>query len=169
MTDQERIDGLLRHINLVRENCGILAEKFIVKGELELARKLIHAAQIHDAGKFIGIEWQFLTDPGVTNKAGLRYALDHHNHTNPHHVQYWGLIENMPDVFLAEMVCDWKARSTEFGTDLRMYLKNMAMKKFKIARDSAVHKKIVEYIEMLCPKPFESLENLPAETEKKPK
>jgi len=157
MNDQERIDGLLRHINFVRENCSILSEKLINTGRCDLARTLIHNAQIHDASKFNGIEWEFLTIGNTTNKSGLKYAVEHHENTNPHHPRYWKGIENMPEIYLMEMVCDWKARSTEFATDLRYYIDNDAIKRFKFIKDGPLYQKIMGYVDMLCPAPFEAI------------
>ena len=56
-------------------------------------------------------------------------GIRHHAETNPHHPEYWHGIENMPKVYIAEMVCDWYARSNEFGSDLREWVKDKATKK----------------------------------------
>ena len=158
MTDQERIDGLLRHIALVRENCGIMAEKLIAKGNSELGRRLIQVSLLHDNSKLNGIEWTFLTESNITNKAGLKYAIEHHGKTNPHHVEFWGAIDQMPVVYIAELVADLKARSAEFGTDLREYINNVFIKKYKIVKDGDDYNKIMGFVDMLCNKPFDTLE-----------
>lgn len=51
----------------------------------------------------------------VVNK--FNYAWLHHIHNNPHHWQYWVLINDdpdegqkildMPDIYIIEMICDW--------------------------------------------------------------
>ena len=157
MTDQEKIDGLLRHINLVRENCGILAEKLIAKGEIELARGLLKNSFIHDNSKWSGIEWQFLADPQTTNKAGLKYAIEHHQRTNPHHPEYWGNIKEMPLIYRYEMIADITARGSEMATSARDFLNNVMPKKYGFPKDGDIHKQLVEILDMLCPRPFEPL------------
>src|ERR1017187_5903960 len=106
MTDLERIDGLQRHINLVRENCRILANHLISESPMQLdrdmARMLIKLGEIHDNSKYAGIEWEFLTGVNTTNRAGLKYAIEHHESQNPHHPEYWGTIALMPYIYLME-------------------------------------------------------------------
>src|SRR5450755_1045681 len=97
MTPQEHIDNLVRHIGLV-----------------------------HDASKFHGIEWEYLHKTGEVPADRLQLAVEHHRRTNEHHPEYWGGIDNMPEIFVAEMVCDWYARSQEFGTDLRVWIRGQA-------------------------------------------
>lgn len=159
MTDQERIDGLLRHINLVRENCSILADKLIAKGKFELARELLKNSFLHDSSKFNGIEWTFLTDPQTTNKAGLKYAIEHHRSVNPHHPEYYihGIAE-MPLVFKYEMIADMVARGSEMATSARDFITDVVPKKYHIDTGGALHKELIDILDMLCPRPFESVE-----------
>jgi hypothetical protein len=88
----------------------------------------------------------------------LKLAIHHHNTTNQHHPENWsGGISDMPDVFLAEFVCDIKARSEEFGTSLRDWIDNEATKKWNFTTDSEVYKKIMKYVNLVCEKPFDNL------------
>ncbi len=159
MTDQERIDGLMRHIDDVKQNCSILAEKLMKKGEGELARRLLQNVQSHDVTKFSGIEWEFLTIGNTTNKVGLKYAVEQHQRSNPHHPEYWshGLIE-MPLVYEYEMIADLTARSNEMGTSVRDFVLNTIPKKYDIAKDSDLHKELIAILDMLVNKPFEQTE-----------
>lgn len=55
----------------------------------------------------------------------FNYAWLHHIHNNPHHWQYWVLINDdpdngeiildMPDVYIIEMICDWWSFSWKKG------------------------------------------------------
>ena len=72
-----------------------------------------------------------------------------HVRTNPHHPEYWGSIHNMPNVYVAEMVCDWSARSHENGTSIIDWIKNIATKKFDMTVQSKVYKQIKYYIDMI--------------------
>lgn len=60
----------------------------------------------------------------------------------------------MPEVNLAEMVCDWKARANEFGTDLREWIDKCATKKFKFNKKDEVYSKIERFLNLLLEKPF---------------
>ena len=158
MTDKQKLEALLRHKDNVLENCELLAAKLMEHGEVQFALALIAAGFNHDNSKFRGIEWDFM-DPQTSNRTGLKYAVGHHSRTNQHHPEYWGSIDKMPDLYVAEMVCDWKARSTEFGNSLRDWIDKEATKKFKFTKDSAVYKKIMAYVDLILDKPFDPIED----------
>lgn len=156
----EKIRHIARHIRNVEDNCLLLGERLIEKGEIDLGHKLIANGYVHDASKFHGIEWEQMV-PGepLANgaKVKLKLAVQHHNRTNPHHPEYWGNIRSMPRLFLAEMVADWKARSEEFGTSLRDWIDDQATKRFAFDTHEKVYKDIMEFVELLCAKPFDNL------------
>jgi hypothetical protein len=156
----EKVRALTRHIRNVEDNCLILGEKLIANGEVELGHHLIANGFVHDASKFFGIEWDELVIGPPTKeheaKLKLKLAIYQHQKTNPHHVEYWsgGIIE-MPDVYLAEMVCDLKARSEEFGTSLMDYINEVGVKRWSIDKEHNCYKKIVKFVELLCQTPFQ--------------
>lgn len=152
-TDEEKLDDLITHVDNVRTNCLRLGRKLIEASQADMGRRLIAHGHIHDFSKFLGVEWDFL-DPSTTNRVGLKNAINHHIRTNPHHPEYWGGIEKMPDIYVAEMVCDWKARSTEFANDLREWINNKSLKRFGYTKESTVYKKIMAYVDLVCDKPF---------------
>lgn len=154
MTEDEKLELLLRHQTNVREACELLGRKLITAEQAHVGRDLIAHGQIHDNSKFHGIEWEFATDPTCKNRTGLKYAITQHTHANPHHPEYWGGIIEMPEVYVAEMVCDWKARSNEFGRDLREWIVKDAAKRYKFSRNSPVCIKIMEFVDMICEVPF---------------
>lgn len=55
----------------------------------------------------------------------------------------------MPTVYLAEMVCDWYARSSEFGTGLREWIDNKATKKFSFTKEDDIYKEIQDILNLL--------------------
>ena len=166
---QKFIDGVLnkitrltRHIRNVEDNCVVLGTKIIEQGDIELGHQLIANGMVHDASKFYGIEFENLSsvEPCVeeTSKLKLKMAIHHHQKTNLHHPEAWANgIKGMPDVYLAEFCCDSKARSEEFGTDLRNWISETATKRYNFTKDDIVYKRIMEFIDLLCPKPFEDL------------
>ncbi len=158
----KKIREITKHIRNVEDNCLILGEKLIERGEILLGRQIIANGFIHDASKFAGIEFEFLS-PGHPEqlenaKLKLKLAIHHHQKTNLHHPEAWsGGIKGMPDVYLAEFCCDVKARSEEFGTDLRGWINDTATQKYGFTEGDGVYQKIMVYIDLLCPKPFEDL------------
>jgi hypothetical protein len=157
----EKIRAIARHIRNVEDNCLLLGEKLIIGGEIELGRQLISNGYVHDASKFHGIEFEYLSLNNPTEdetKLKLKLAIHHHRMTNPHHPEAWsGGIADMPEVYLAEMVCDIKARSEEFGTDLRNWIDVSATKRYGFTPDDKVYKDLMRFVNLLCPKPFEDL------------
>lgn len=155
-TAQGRVENLLRHIRHVQDNCLVLGMKMIEAGEEELGRILIANGQVHDNSKFKGVEWDSLSDTSEP-EAYLSRAISQHNRTNPHHPEYWGGIHNMPEIYVAEMVCDWKARSSEFGTDLRAWITDKAAPRFKFALNvDPVGIKITKFVDLLLEQAFQN-------------
>lgn len=158
-----KIEFVARHIRNVEDNTLFLGKKLITNGQTELGLKLIANGQVHDASKFHGIEFEYLSmsNPnGEHKQLKLKLAVQQHNTTNPHHPEYWsGGIKDMPEVYIAEMVCDWKARSEEFGTSLRDWIEETATKRFGFTKEDKVYKQIMEYVNMLCQTPFTNVTN----------
>lgn len=151
MSDEEKpIRMLLRHIRNVQDECLLLAERLIEQGKPSMARSLLANSMLHDNSKFRGIEWEYLSeDTKDKYPEQFKVAVSQHQQTNMHHPEFWSGIENMPRVYLAEMVCDWKARSAEFGTDLREWVKDKATKRWGFTPQGRVYKDIKEYLDLL--------------------
>ena len=156
-----KIHAITRHMRNVEDNCLLLGEKLIGLGEIELGHGLIANGFIHDASKFHGIEWENMasgmTDGEESAKLKLKMAVNNHRKTNPHHHEYRGEIQKMPRVYVAEMVCDWKARSEEFGASLKDYIDERATKNWNFEKDDKTYKEIMVFVDLLCEKPFERI------------
>jgi hypothetical protein len=149
--DEKHLRSLLRHIEGVRQSCLLLGERLIELGEDRIGIDLISNSQIHDLSKFKGSEWLYLRTESLGDNKNdrLEQSRNQHVKTNPHHPEYWGSIHEMPRVYLAEMVCDWSARSHEFGNDLREWIKDKATKKFDMKVQSKTYKQIKEFVDIL--------------------
>jgi hypothetical protein len=156
MADEEKpIRTLLRHIRNVQDECCLLAERLIEQGKPVLAKSLVANSMLHDNSKFRGVEWEYLTEEAKEKfPTQFEDAITQHTLTNPHHPEYWGGIKLMPSVHMAEMVCDWKARSAEFGTDLREWVKEKATKRWGFSTSGRVYKEIKEYLDLLLDASF---------------
>lgn len=154
LTTEEHIDNLIRHIELVRNACILLGKRLIANDRKDFGRLLIAKGFVHDASKFYGIEWDYLHAGSDTSKDKLKQAIKQHTHTNEHHPEFWGGIEAMSEIAIAELVCDWYARSQEFGTGLREWIKDEAMKKYKIKPSSDSYKQIMGFVDLLLDNQF---------------
>ncbi len=150
MDNYEKLEAILNHIQNVQRNCYKLGLKLVKSGQFELGRMLIAEGQIHDNSKFKGIEFDEL----FQGSSILMTAVKHHATTNKHHPEYWGAIQKMPEVYIAEMVCDCAARSSEFGSDIRHWFIAEATTKYYFTMEEEVGKKILYFIDMLFETPF---------------
>lgn len=146
----QKIENVFNHIKNVQRNCYCLGIRLMKRGDIELGRNLISNGQIHDNSKFKGIEFDHL----VYSDPLLPEVVKHHQSVNPHHPEYWGGIKNMPEVYVAEMVCDWYARASEFGTGIRDWIDNTALNRFGFTKDDAVYQTIQEMLNLLLKQPF---------------
>lgn len=146
----KKVENISRHINNVIQFANLLGRRLIEKGDTysDLGRKLIANSYLHDHSKFNGIEWLHLVAYDKNN-VDLAMAIKNHVLTNKHHPEYWGGIEHMPKIYLLEAICDWAARSSEIGNDLRDWVKNKATKRYNFKVQSNIYKEIKLYIDIL--------------------
>jgi hypothetical protein len=114
------------HIERVRRCLALLAA---VSG---YADELIERGKVHDASKFGPEEraaYIWLTEYHRCRKSGepfeypdgvaeqVKLAIRHHVTSNRHHPEFHADPNDMSDVDLVEMVCDWTAMAQEFDQD----------------------------------------------------
>jgi len=139
---------------MVQENCELLADRMIEEGRVEFGRILLANAQIHDASKWHGVEWLYLHQGPDVPRDKIELAVCQHQKTNPHHPEYWGGLEQMPEIYIAEMVCDWCARSQEFGKDLRGWISTTARERFKLDFLPVKTEQIARFVGILTQETF---------------
>jgi hypothetical protein len=161
MNAEEHLDNLVRHIELVREAGLLLGKRLMRRGEEEFARLLVARVFVHDATKFYGAEWKYLHAGKDVPPEMLELAVTQHRETNQHHPEYWGGLQNMPEVAVGEMVCDWYARAQEFGTGLRDWIGGPATERFRIDPDSPQAGWITRFVDLLLEEPFRRHEGAP--------
>ena len=114
------------HIDRVRHCLVVMASA------TDYTDELAERARVHDASKFgpeERIPYIWLTEYHRCRRSGepfsypdgmedrVRAAIDHHMTTNRHHPDFHADPNDMTNVDLIEMVCDWTAMSQEFGQD----------------------------------------------------
>lgn len=153
---EKRLETVVRHIANVRDDCLLLGERLIKQGKDELGMMLIANGMIHDNSKLTGIEWEYLhPDVKETNPTAFFMAHKQHVATNRHHPEHYPCgVNEMPPVYVAEMVCDWHTRSSEFGTDLWEWIKDVALEKYKISTSGRAYKHIKDFVDLLLERKF---------------
>ncbi len=125
---EEMVDFFYRrtkaHIARVAKNLMLLAE-VTPHGEA-----LVQRAKVHDASKFgpeERVPYIWLTEYHRCRRKGLpfaypegverqvRAAIHHHVTSNRHHAEFHADPNDMNEVDLMEMVCDWTAMAQEYG------------------------------------------------------
>ncbi|MFW6173261.1 MAG: DUF5662 family protein [Elusimicrobiota bacterium] len=157
--EKHKIDNLIRHIENVRNACILLGKRLIDRGEIAFGKQLICNSMAHDISKFSGIEWEYLVkaDPHEEISGdSLSMAMHQHVMTNDHHPEKWGKIDEMPRLAIAEMVCDLYARSSEFATDLRQYIKTEFAPKHNLSLRGKGYKSMKFFIDILLDAPLKT-------------
>jgi len=152
---RKHLSALIRHIKLVQDAAQLLGERLIDAGDPDFAIILIANSLKHDKSKFHGIEWDHLIRD--ESEELLLKALHQHYCTNEHHPEFWGDITDMPRIYIAEMVCDIYARSAEQGTDLRQWIKDVALDKYKMTVQSKPYRTIKEFTDLLLEEKFKKV------------
>jgi len=156
----DRVNKLVRHIKGVQENCHILGERLIERGDVQFGILLISRGFLHDSTKWFGAEWDFLSDDN-TDKEKLKIGITQHNRTNGHHPEFWDKgIHGMPPICIAELVADWKARSAERGTSLQEWIDGEAMKRFYFTKNDPVYEVMMDFVKLILEPPLKSVTEL---------
>lgn len=145
---KRKLELRTEHIEGVQRAARKLSSRLAEQGEFTLARRLVQRAYRHDNSKFEGVEWNHM-DKGFDDPLG-KEAILHHQQVNNHHPEYFAEgIKGMSEVQLAEMVCDWHARQSEIGTDLREWVTGKAAEKYEYSLKSVVYKRIKRFVDLL--------------------
>lgn len=151
---KKKLNFRMRHIQNVQDAAFLLADRLAEIGEFDLARRLVQRSLCHDSSKFEGIEWDFLdidaSDKDKEQRKNLRLAIHQHQQHNDHHPEYFASgLDDMSRVQIAEMVCDWKARSDEFGSSLVDWIKEKASERYGFTLRSKAYQKIKFFLDLL--------------------
>lgn len=154
---EQHIEDLTNHVEMVRRNCIILGSRLIDRGQLDFGKLVIARGHAHDASKFHGIEWDYLHVGEDVDKTMLQMAIKQHVSTNSHHPEFHGGFDAMPDIDVAELVCDCLARSQEFGTNIREWFTKVFLPKYKISDVSNNWLLLQGWLDMLLKSSFKKM------------
>lgn len=118
---KENEDYIKEHTENVKKAFTILVKLGIIEPDTEVYKRALTAVLVHDESKnsveeFTPYALRFFTPNGKERyKEEFDYAWLHHIHRNPHHWNYWVLVDGvgkitaleMPEHYVYEMICDW--------------------------------------------------------------
>ena len=144
-----------KHKKLVMDNCLLMAEHIInTEGNVDLGIKLLKRGAYHDNSKFDFAEFLSLSSILKSNKCFVdastslsseeKKAIAYHWSHNRHHPEYFEDISEMQTLDKLEMVCDWFARSLQYGTDFIPFIEERQKNRFHFPD------KVFEEIRNMC-------------------
>lgn len=118
---EDNIAYINEHRENVRKAFDFLVKIGIVNNGSELYYKLKENIYYHDISKYGKVEFEpyakrfFLPNGKKLYNEDFDKAWLHHIHNNPHHWNYWVLVDGvgeitaleMPEEYVYEMICDW--------------------------------------------------------------
>lgn len=144
----KQIEDTVNHKKLFLDSANLMFNLLLEIGENDLALGVIRRASVHDNSKFSDIEIEALSQisekqenkDGFTNpeyklnNEQLELIKTHWKH-NRHHPEHFNSIYDMNTLDILEMICDWHARSKEYGTDLIEFVIKRQANRFNFPSD----------------------------------
>ncbi len=141
----EQLEDIYKHKQLVENVCYVLVKYFFEINEDEKALDLFKRSFTHDLSKikedeFYGMaefanDTGALKDPKKSADSDKQLAINLHWDRNSHHPEYWTNVNQMAEIDIIEMVCDWYARSIQFGNDMLDFFKVRQDERFHFPQD----------------------------------
>lgn len=151
------IKDLLSHKKYLFDSVYKIFEYLLENDEEELALNILRRSFSHDFSKLSEKEFNsfaaFKEYNANLKDATLSYSkeeevfLKEHWKNNQHHPEYWDDVNDMKEIDIIEMVCDWHARSMEFNTDLREFVEARQNNRFHF--NDTIYSKVTKYVEIL--------------------
>lgn len=138
------------YTNYINEHIMNIRLAYIKYGEILCKKLNISNHQLllninkHDQSKYSEKEFDsyrqyfYPCSNETKNEELFNKAWEHHYKENPHHPEYWidddsNTINDMPNIYITEMLLDWEAMSMKFNNNTYdYYMKNKDSKPFTI-------------------------------------
>ena len=150
------INDTITHKKYFMESAMRMSKVLLEENKEELAIELLKRAAYHDNSKFDKDEMcslsaisckKALIDPNINMDQHTQQILEHHWRKNRHHPEHFKDVRDMKEIDILEMVCDWHARSTQYGTDLLEFVEVRQENRFHFPDD--MFKKIWNYCNII--------------------
>ena len=153
----EHISETMLHKSYVIRACLKMSKILIQENKVDLALLLLQRSNIHDNSKLVGPELELLStlygnqesfiNPNIQLSAQQREIIEKHWENNRHHPEHFENVLDMSELDIIEMVCDWYARSLQYGTDFIEFIKTRQETRFHFPNEMFM--KILKYCEIL--------------------
>ena len=151
------IQETLLHKSFVIKACIKMSNYLSSEDKKDLAILLLNRANIHDNSKLVGPELELLSsiygnqsafiDPKVQLSNNEKDVIEKHWENNRHHPEHFEDFDNMSELDILEMVCDWYARSMQYGTDFLEFVRVRQETRFHFSDE--MFEKVYKYCEIL--------------------
>lgn len=148
-----QIKDFIEHKKYILEGGLKLIEYLLEEKEDDLAIELLKRLSIHDNSKLREDEFSELCKIPVNKNSfinateildeQLKKSIQLHWKHNSHHPEYFENIEDMLELDIMEMCCDWYARSLQYNTDFLSFVQTRQENRFKFPKE--MFKKIWHY------------------------
>lgn len=147
----------INHKKHLFDSASKMALYFLKNNDEDMALKILRRSFTHDLSKFNASEYNSfhvfkeynnsLIDASILYNEQDEVFLKEHWKNNKHHPEHWSDFNDMTELDIIEMVCDWHSRSVEFGTDLLEFIHTRQNTRFKF--DDKMFNKILFYVNIL--------------------
>lgn len=127
------INDTITHKKHVLDSAYLMCRYLFSVNKKDLGLELIKRAAEHDNSKFFSNElldisniadnFKNFKDPSLLLDSEDEEKIKEHWKNNRHHPEHFSNLENMEELDLLEMICDWHARSKQHETDLIDFVK----------------------------------------------
>ena len=148
-SDLEHLDDIVTHLTTFHQCAVKMAKGLMAADRKPLALLLLKRAYRHDTDKFNRKTFEVLRR-GANEHPEFDEVRLAHATKNPHHPEYHNSIHDMDELDVAEMVCDWAARSGEFKTGLQDYIDDEATKRYGFTKKDEIYKLIMYFKSFVC-------------------
>lgn len=145
ITDIDKLKSMAEdtttHKKLVMDNCYLMFKWLADHDQLQMGIDLLKRGSVHDNSKFNADEFKrmamilksrdcFTNADNQLSPEEIR-AIEAHWAKNRHHPEYFESSSDMTELDMIEMVCDWFARSRQYGTDFIPFVKERQKNRFR--------------------------------------
>lgn len=153
----EHVSETMLHKAYVIQACYKMSKYLFDSGEEDLAVALMYRANIHDNSKLVGSELKLFTElygnqesfinPNIQLSDSQKEIIEKHWENNKHHPEHFENLNEMSELDIIEMSCDWYARSIQYGTNFMEFIKTRQEVRFHFPQK--MFSKILKYCEIL--------------------
>lgn len=159
---EHHLRDTIEHKKHFLDSAWIMARHLIEEHKDKLALNLLRRALVHDNSKLNDAEIRNFVELDVEDKTcdkdwkipptdvledKAKELIRLHWENNKHHPEHYSSYDKMSELDILEMVCDWHARSIQFGTDLMEFLTFQQEHRFHFS--DKLYRKIKNYCEIL--------------------